>query len=107
MVSDEVGGLQCYDRVSDPRLQHKMSNSGAEPSRESLHSRCPAKLGRWECSTNELCKAAESHGKTLQVPQAIDLQWFSARGLHNQPVWAGVAVPLLRLLGCAQKATRP
>jgi hypothetical protein len=76
IVYHEDGSLHCYDRISAPMVKHKMAYIGHEPQRGTLKYRCPAKHEGWECPMSEVCNAGKRYGKTVRVPQEIDLRRF-------------------------------
>ncbi|MFQ5464193.1 MAG: transposase [Phycisphaerae bacterium] len=78
IVYDEAGTLFCYDQVSQPPVQHKMSYIGYEPKRETIKYRCPSKHEGWECPMSSLCNAGKQYGLTVRVKREIDLRRFPA-----------------------------
>jgi hypothetical protein len=78
VVSDELGTIYCYDKVSEPPVRHQMSFIGHEPERATLKYRCPAKHEGWACPRAAVCNAGKSYGKTVRVPRRVDLRRFPA-----------------------------
>lgn len=76
VVYDEAGTLYCYDRVSEPMVRHRMAYIGHEPQRGTLKYRCPSMHEGWPCPMSQICNAGLSYGKTVRVPQEIDLRRF-------------------------------
>lgn len=76
VVYHEDGSVHCYDRTSQPMVKHQMAYIGHEPARGTLKYRCPAKHEGWECPNSEICNAGKQYGKTVRVPQEIDLRRF-------------------------------
>lgn len=76
IVYDEAGTVFCYDQVSTPIVQHKMSYIGYEPQRETIKYRCPAKHEGFSCPMSEICNAGKTYGLTVRVPREIDLRRF-------------------------------
>lgn len=78
VVHDEQGTLYCYDTTSQPIVKHRMSYVGHEPAKGTLKYRCPAMHEGWSCPMSAVCNAGKSYGKTVRVPQEIDLRRFPA-----------------------------
>jgi hypothetical protein len=78
IVYHEDGSVHCYNRVSEPMVKQKMAYIGHEPQRGTLKYRCPAKHEGWECPMSNICNAGKEYGKTVRVPQEIDLRRFPA-----------------------------
>ena len=76
IVYDEAGTVFCYDKVSDPPIQHKMSYTGHEKSRGTLKYRCPAVHEGFNCPSASRCNKDKPYGKTVRLKQAIDLRRF-------------------------------
>jgi hypothetical protein len=76
IVYHEDGSVYCYNRVSEPMVKQQMAYIGHEPQRGVLKYRCPAKHEGWECPMSKICNAGKSYGKTVRVPQEIDLRRF-------------------------------
>jgi len=76
VVYTEDGTIHCYDKVSDPPVRHKMAYIGHEPERQTVKYRCPAKHEDWDCPMSSICNAGKSYGKTVRVPQEVDLRRF-------------------------------
>ncbi|MGB2822717.1 MAG: transposase [Phycisphaerae bacterium] len=76
VVYDEAGTIYCYDKVSNPPIQHAMAYIGHEPSRGTLKYRCPAMHQGWRCPSHKRCNAGKKYGKTVRVKRQIDLRRF-------------------------------
>jgi Transposase DDE domain len=76
IVYNEAGTVYCYDKVSEPPVQHRMAYIGHEPERGTLKYRCPAKHEGWTCPMSEICNAGKSYGKTVRIKQEEDLRRF-------------------------------
>ena len=76
VVYDEAGTVSCYDMRSDPPVRRKMAYIGREGSRATLKYRCPARHGHWSCPSEARCNEGKRYGKTVRVPQALDLRRF-------------------------------
>jgi len=73
---DEGGTVYCHNTVSQPIVRHRMAYIGHEPDRHTLKYRCPAKHEGWECPMSSICNAGKAYGKTIRVPQHVDLRRF-------------------------------
>jgi hypothetical protein len=76
VVYDEAGTIYCYDKVSDPPIQHRMAYIGHEASRGTLKYRCPAMHQGWKCRSQRRCNARKKYGMTVRVKREIDLRRF-------------------------------
>jgi hypothetical protein len=76
IVYKEDGTIYCYDKVSDPPVQHQMAYIGHEPERGTLKYRCPAMHEGWDCPMSKICNAGKSYGKTVRVNRQLDPRRF-------------------------------
>jgi hypothetical protein len=73
---DEAGTIYCYDKTSSPPVRRRMAYLGHEAARKTLKYRCPARHAGWKCPSDALCNGGTTYGKTVRVPQSIDLRRF-------------------------------
>jgi Transposase DDE domain/Transposase domain (DUF772) len=76
VVYKEDGTICCYDKTTEPPVQHQMAYIGHEPQRQTLKYRCPAMHEGWECPMSEICNAGKSYGKTVRVDRGLDPRRF-------------------------------
>lgn len=75
---DEAGTVYCYDKVSQPAVRHAMAFTGHEKDRGTVKYRCPAVHEGWSCPSECICNDGRAFGKTVRIPQEIDLRRFPA-----------------------------